>query len=1057
MSSQWIPPDPRQREILRLLQRLVGGEPAAFFRDACRLMDGDYRLEATTHVVGHLLRELDNALRAVLRPMVAAEDWPARNTDDANGKQVNAICDALGIDAGDPFRDLWRDYSRPLHEWAHRYSRAAPRPVDEEFREVWAKGQIVMHRLALRIEANFTLALPVVEELAAGAPDVGRFRDQFLHSTVALDRFYARAGAAWLSPLREAGFFEGAPSLVYDEDGSVGYARWPQGRFLARIAPDAPDVVVDIGLALQTDNPEAHESLLDAALAIDATAAARLVPRVEEWLKTPVQWRLPFKTQELIAHLIDGGEVEAGIRLLRVLLNAARVQRDPHLGTELVQGVAAEVFPAAGLAGLESLADLLVQALDGKHEGRDDYSYIWRPLLHSERRSDLRDALVSALRDAADKIVSASPDRVGQVLELLEARKQAIFLRVALDLLTRHPDQELIAARLTDRSLFDDFNAEPEYNALVSIHYTTLDDTAKDTILGFIDAGPNGEIPDEDYKGRWRQRMLNRLPELSDRWQQRLAELNYLYGQPEQEVLPEVGLVGPSSPLSGEELAAMSDEGLVAYLREWEPPKNSWRAPSREGLARAIRDLVVGDPHRFANASPLFAEVDPTYARALVGGLREARTSSRGFPWPPVLEFAVAVVDNTRRIDGRDPSGFDGSDPGWTWTWQDLAHLIGSGFSGAEGIPAQERTRVWEVLSRLAEDEHPRLDDETDDVGDRPAILAINSVRGCAIEGVVGYVWWLRGELRGESEMPPEARDLLERHLDVSVEPTAAVHSLYGKWFPYLATADPTWTAENLERIFPVTDERLRRAAWHSYLLFSGVWGNSFRLLVDQYRQGIEELDDPDRAVAGGDDIGTALVNHLMTAYRFGEIEFDDGSGLLELFYERVGLARRAAAIESVGFGLGKDDELTFEEDRRLRALFERRLRAVRDSDAENAGDELRGFAWWFASGKFDPVWSLEQLTAIGEIGGRIHPDHVVAEQLAAMREQHLPAVLRALDLMISGSAVRPWFVLGARDEIEAILSSGLAASGESASLARDIVNKLVAGGHVDYERLLSR
>jgi hypothetical protein len=1020
-------------------------------------MDGDYELEATTNVVGHLLRELDNALRAVLRPIVAADEWPPRGTEDANGKQVAVICDALGIAAEDQFRELWSDYARPLHEWAHRYSRAAPRPVDDEFREIWAKGQIVVRRLAQRIEANFTLALPVVDELAAGPPDMSRFRDQFLHSTVALDRFYGRAGASWLAPLRDAGFFDSAPSLVYDEDGFVSYARWPEGRFLARIASAMPTEVIDIGVALDTDNPEAHESLLDASLAVDAIEAARLVPRVEQWLATPAQWQLPFKAQELVAHLVKGGEVDAGLRLLRSLVNAARVQRDAHLGAELVRGITVELFPAAGLAGLGLLADLLADALDDKHAGRDDYSYLWRPRLSAERRSDLRDALVSALRDGASEIVSVSSERTAEVLGLLEAREQAIFHRVALDLLARHPDQELIASRLTDRSLFDDFNTEPEYDALVSAHYGTLGDTAKDTIFGFIDAGPNRKIPDDDYVDRWRQRMLSRLPELSDEWQQRLAGLNDRYGQPEQELLPEVGFVGPSSPLSGEDLGAMCDDDLVDFLRKWEPPENSWRAPSREGLARVIRELVAGDPQRFATAAPAFADGDPTYARALVGGLREARTNGRVFPWLPVLEFAVAAVDKTRHIDGRDPTGFDGNDPGWTWTWQDMAYLIASGFRGADGIPAEQRTQVWDVLSRLAEDEHPRAADESTETGERLAILAINSVRGCAIEAVVGYVGWLRGELGDESGMPPEAEELLERHLDVSVEPTAAVHSLYGKWFPHLATADPGWAAGHLEPIFPAGDERLRRSAWHSYLLFNGVWANAFHLLVDRYRRGIEELEDDPGGIDDDGDVGTALVNHLMTAYRFGEIDFDDGSGLLELFYERVGLARRAAAIESVGFGLGKDDELTVDEDRRLRALFERRLRAVRDSDAENAGEELRGFAWWFASGKFDPIWSLDQLTAIGEIGGRIHPDHVVAEQLAAMRERHLPAVLRALDLIISGSAVRPWFVLGARDEIEAILSSGLAASGESASLARDVVNKLVAGGHVNYEQLLRR
>jgi len=122
----------------------------------------------------------------------------------------------------------------------------------------------------------------------------------------------------------------------------------------------------------------------------------------------------------------------------------------------------------------------------------------------------------------------------------------------------------------------------------------------------------------------------------------------------------------------------------------------------------------------------------------------------------------------------------------------------------------------------------------------------------------------------------------------------------------------------------------------------------------------------------------------------------------------------------------------------------------------DDAGEELRGFAWWFASGKLDPAWSLEQLAAVVDAGGRIHPDHLVAERLAALREEHLSAVLSALDLLIE-SGTRPWFVVGARDEIETVLVAGLAANGEAADRAREIVNKLVARGHVDYERLLQR
>lgn len=47
--------------------------------------------------------------------------------------------------------------------------------------------------------------------------------------------------------------------------------------------------------------------------------------------------------------------------------------------------------------------------------------------------------------------------------------------------------------------------------------------------------------------------------------------------------------------------------------------------------------------------------------------------------------------------------------------------------------------------------------------------------------------------------------------------------------------------------------------------------------------------------------------------------------------------------------------------------------------------------------------------------------------------------------------------MLGARDEIETILLAGLAADGEPADRGREIANKLVARGHIDYERLLQR
>jgi hypothetical protein len=544
--------------------------------------------------------------------------------------------------------------------------------------------------------------------------------------------------------------------------------------------------------------------------------------------------------------------------------------------------------------------------------------------LNGERRQDFRDALVSALRDASSRVVDADAERLSDVVALLDAHESSIFRRLALDLLARHPDGELIAARLTSRELLFDINAEREYDALARGHFAALNDEAKEQILEFIDAGPVRGAEDADYVGRWRLHTLRRFPEPpADDWQARVDELVRQYGEPEPEVLPESGYVGPNSPLGRDELAAMTVDEIVAFLRDWEPPDDGWRVPDREGLGRLLRDLVAAEPERFAEGAAAFADVDPTYVHALVGGLRQAQTNRRPFLWPAVLGLAVVILDRPRLIEGRDPRGLSSEDPGWAWTWQDIAHLIAAGLGGDDGIPRDERERVWQVISRVAEDEHPSAADERAEDGDRegPPLLAVSSVRGAALEAAVAYVWWLKEDLpAAERHMPEEARELLERRLDPEVERTVAVHSLFGKWFPYLATADPTWTAEHLSQIFPVGDERRRWAAFHSYLYFNNVWETAFRLLVEEHRQAIDELAAVGAAEPVLGDVGLALVNHLMTAYRYGMADFDDATGLLERFYERASIQRRAQAVDSLGRALD-EGELTDEMAERLKGL----------------------------------------------------------------------------------------------------------------------------------------
>ena len=212
--------------------------------------------QATTHMVAHLLRELDGALRGVLEPMTDPEAWPEKNTDDRQRKMIDCLCDVLRVPEGDPLRDAWLEFAGPLHTRAHRHGLAAPRPVDVAYRDSWDRAEVVIYDVARRIEATFAATLPFIERLAEGDPNLAALRSRVPHSTVALDRFFDRAGIAWLEPLAKADYFADPPPLVAGDDGSISYPRWPQGRYLVRMALEAPEFVIGLAAGLETDNPE---------------------------------------------------------------------------------------------------------------------------------------------------------------------------------------------------------------------------------------------------------------------------------------------------------------------------------------------------------------------------------------------------------------------------------------------------------------------------------------------------------------------------------------------------------------------------------------------------------------------------------------------------------------------------------------------------------------------------------------------------------------------------------------------------------------------------------
>lgn len=59
----------RQAKIYQNLHNIIGQGSAAFYKDACRIINLNPPLESTTHVIAHLFREIESSLRDVLEPI----------------------------------------------------------------------------------------------------------------------------------------------------------------------------------------------------------------------------------------------------------------------------------------------------------------------------------------------------------------------------------------------------------------------------------------------------------------------------------------------------------------------------------------------------------------------------------------------------------------------------------------------------------------------------------------------------------------------------------------------------------------------------------------------------------------------------------------------------------------------------------------------------------------------------------------------------------------------------------------------------------------------------
>lgn len=915
----------------------------------------------------------------------------------------------------------------------------------------------------------------------------------------------------WLEPLQKKGFFRNPISVTRDEGKkTVGFPPWPESRYLARMASHAPAKVLEIALLIETDNIRVQEDLVDVALAMPAETAVNLAPKVLSWLASPYSSIWPEKFGDLVSHFAKGNQVEAALalarRLLEVLpgqgkLSEARARFDAWHYERILEKNIPELSATAGVKALALLCELLDSAVHlsvegGTEEGGEDYSFIWRRTIESKKPRgfhEFRDLLVSAVRDAAIKLVETDRSLISAVIEELEHRSWKIFRRIVLHILRFIPDSgpDLVHQRLVDRTLFEDRGIQREYALLLRDRFGSLPMNNRIEILTWIEQGPDldefredsrawGSNPPtgeelETYGKRWRMKRLRWIRDsLPSEWKQQYGALVQEFGEPEDpEFVPssEAVWVGPKSPKGEEELRAMPASDVIAYMKEWRPSKETGpRGSSIEGLGRQLRSLVASKPSSFVQEVLNFRGLDPTYVRALLEGLHEA-VSKEPFNWQPLIEFCVWITTQPRGIEGRVLQKWD-ADQDWGPTRATLGRLLSAGLKeGESAIPLSLREQVWKILRELTNDPDPTPQYEKEFGGKNmdPVAMSINTVRGEAMHTVMRYALWLRRNIamaehaqnrlaRGFGEMP-EVRKVLEGHLDTSHDPSLAIRAVYGEWFPWLVLLDSRWATDNLNRIFPDDEDKrdLRDAAWEAYILFCQPYDITFDVLKEEYLRAVERIGTTATDKRHHGDPDRQLAEHLMVFYWRRKSDLNERGGLLERFYAKASDTLRAHALEFVGRSLiNTEGAVEAEALEPLRSIWLVRFDVARR--ATNLApyiEELSAFGWWFASGKFDDSWAVEQLIGTLSLTRRIDADWLVLEKLTRLAEAMPKEVVRCVSLMIEGD-LEVWTIHGWLKELRAILSKIIRSSDRIARQAAvEVVNRLGTKGFLEFRDLL--
>ena len=462
--------------------------------------------------------------------------------------------------------------------------------------------------------------------------------------------------------------------------------------------------------------------------------------------------------------------------------------------------------------------------------------------------------------------------------------------------------------------------------------------------------------------------------------------------------MPKSGAIGPVKPITTEELSAMSNIEIAAYLRGYTEEDIGMPVLEGRGLANTLTECVAANPQRFADNLLPFQDVRNLYQSSLLQGCLDAWRNKKDFNWAALLEFIHQILLSKQFWTEQYNDGFNYRN----WVFSTAADLISEGTKDdthafdAQLLPLAEEILL--ILVDKARQSVSTLDNLPTDV--------LNSDRGRVFSAMVDYA--LRFARTNESEYkdcrwPYAIRADFTKRLDRSVEPSFEFSWTLGFHLSYLSYLDKDWVHLNINHIFPQQDEDHWQAAFSGYLLHPSVREEFYLLLKahGHYRKALS-TNFADAEVLNG------LVRHICTGWIEDSETLDDTASLIHQLIHS-GDPNLLASV--VYFFSRRTDNVSDKVKAKVipawRALFEVLSQHSNETAYQNVLVSLLG--WLGLINKIDSEVLTWVKAAIGDIGRTPGYGLTLSRLIKALRRHALktPEMVREIYLQIPQRIIR--------------------------------------------------